>query len=208
VIVATVPVDPSREQARGWAVDELSRREYQANQPGLVERGIRWLLDQLDHVHLRGNPGPSLALGITVVLLAAVIGYAIWRAGGLGRQARRPSDDALFAGQGPLLPAEHRAAADRAAAAQDWNTAVLERFRAVVRELEERTVLVPQPGRTADEAARAGGHQLPDLAAALAAGARTFDDVRYGDRPGTAQGDAQLRALDTAVRRSRASVIG
>jgi len=198
-----VPVDPGREQARGWAVDELARPEYRAAQPSLAERVIRWLLDQLDRVHVGANPGVSLAIGIAVVLVAAVVAYAVWRAGGLGRQARRARAEGLFAGDGPRTAAEYRAAADRAAAAGDWRSAVLDRFRAVVRELEERTVLVPQPGRTADEAARAAAEQLPDLAGALESGARIFDDVRYGDRPATADGDAALRALDAAVATSR-----
>jgi len=80
---------------------------------------------------------------------------------------------------------------------------VVERFRAVARELEERAVLVAQPGRTADELAGEAGQLLPALAGQLAAGSSLFDDVRYGGRTGTPDADRQLRALDEAVRSAR-----
>jgi hypothetical protein len=79
----------------------------------------------------------------------------------------------------------------------------VERFRTVTRELEERAVLVPQPGRTADEVASDAGAWLPGLAQQLRAGATLFDDVRYGDRPAEPGAAAALRELDNAVRRAK-----
>ena len=96
-------------------------------------------------------------------------------------------------------PPQHRRLADEAAADQRWADAVRERFRAVVRTLDERTLLDDRPGRTADEAAREAGRVLPDLAAGLTAAARLFDDVTYGDADAGPADDARLRALDQAV---------
>jgi hypothetical protein len=107
--------------------------------------------------------------------------------------------DAVFEA-GPRTAAQHRADADRAAAAGDWRTAVLERFRAVVRELEERAVVPEQPGRTAGETAEAAGLRLPALAADLRAAARLFGDVRYGDHDAGPDADAGLRELDARLR--------
>ena len=109
---------------------------------------------------------------------------AFWVAGPVrARVAGRPrpwsssGDDARTA-------AELRAAADAAAARGDWSTAVLERFRAVVRSLEERALLDDRPGRTAHEAAEAAAARLPARAAELRRAARLFDDVCYGARRG------------------------
>lgn len=194
------PVTPDREQAARWAADELARREYQEARPGLLARAIRWLLDHVPD--LPEGPGSRwvLVLLLGVVVLAAV--YAVGRVGLARSAARRREAGGLF-GDVARSAAEHRAEADRAAAAGDWSTAVLERFRAVARELEERAVLGDQPGRTADELAREAGVGLPDLAEQLLAGAATFDEVRYGGLPGSPGADERLRTLDTAVRQAR-----
>ena len=108
-----------------------------------------------------------------------------------------------------LLPASaaHRAAADRHADRGEWTDAVLERFRAVARQLEERAIITPSTGRTADELAAEAALRLPQLGADLTASARTFDDVCYGHRPGTPEADARLRSLDESVRAARPAAL-
>jgi hypothetical protein len=198
-----VPLDPSREQARAWAVEELAGREYRTDEPGLVQRALQWLLDRLSGVEVPGGPVAAVGLVVLALVVAVVLGLVLRRVGLPGRTARRGGDRALYGATGPRSAAEHRAAAERAAAEGDVSTAVLERFRAVVRDLEERAVLTEQPGRTADEAARAAGALLPDLAGDLRAGARSFADVRYGDRAATPAAVDELARLDDAVRRAR-----
>ncbi|MGH8970009.1 MAG: DUF4129 domain-containing protein, partial [Actinomycetes bacterium] len=80
--------------------------------------------------------------------------------------------------------------------------------RAVVRGLEERSLLEPRPGRTADEAAAEGGAVLPDCARDLRQGAAIFDDVWYGGRAATAASHETLRRLDDRVRASRPVLTG
>jgi hypothetical protein len=197
-----VPVAPDRDTARSWAAEELSGREYQSARPGLLSRLGRWLLD-----HLSSLPGGFGGTGARFVLLAVVlvavvaIWYAVRRSGGFRLQARGQGG-AVF-GDRPRTAADHRAAAEAAEQVEDWRTAVVEWFRTVTRELEERAVLVPQPGRTADEVAADAGAWLPELAQRLRRGAELFDDVRYGDRPATSAGAADLRTLDDAVRRAK-----
>jgi len=79
----------------------------------------------------------------------------------------------------------------------------MDRFRAVVRSLEERVVLDVRPGRTADEAAAVAGVRFPAEAEALRRGARLFDDVCYGDVPAGPDDDARLRDLDQRLRALR-----
>jgi len=202
-----VPVDPGRDVATQWAARELARPEYQAARPGLLSRALTWLIERLSSLldGLPAGPGGAIGVGILLTLVVVAVAYALWRVGGVRSQARRRVDQ-LFADDAPRTAQEHREAADRAAAAGNWHTAVLERFRAVVRELEQRTVLAVQPGRTAAEAAQAAAAVLPALARDLNDGARVFDDVRYGDRAVGAEADATLRSLDQQVRQARVSI--
>jgi hypothetical protein len=142
-----------------------------------------------------------LALRVVVLPVGGTVVYAVQRSGGLRRQVRVTAE-AIF-GDPTRTAAGHRSAAETAERDEDWRTAVVERFRAVTRELEERAVLVPQPGRTADEVAVEAGTWLPDLADRLRHGAGMFDDVRYGDQPASADEATALRELDDAVRRAR-----
>jgi uncharacterized protein DUF4129 len=173
-----VPVQPDRDQAREWAVQELSRREYQEARPDPLERALRWVWDAINGISTDVGAPPLLGLLVVTIVIALVVTYAVRRAGGLHGTARRRT--------APVLPtrhttaADHRAAAERHADAEEWDQAVVEQFRAVARELEERALLSPQPGRTALEVAREAGKSRPDLAADLLKAARSFDDVSYG----------------------------
>ncbi len=55
----------------------------------------------------------------------------------------------------------------------------------MARGLEENGTLDPAPGRTANELARDAAERLPALAAELSRAATAFNDVTYGERPGT-----------------------
>ena len=198
---ADVPVQPGREQAHAWAASELAHREYDAGRPGLLARLLTWLLDRLQALPGPGNGLSTVLIVVLLVFLIAAVGWALHRAGGLRRDPAPTERPGLGGTTRPA--ADHRSEADRLAAAGDWAGAVLERFRAVARRLEEEAVLVPQPSRTADEVAREAGARLPEVADGLAAAARLFDGVRYGGRPASAGDDARLRELDAGVARAR-----
>jgi hypothetical protein len=196
----TVPRGPARDAAR----DELLNPAYHRHDPSLVQRAMSWLDEQIGR--LFGKDGESMAGGSTgavlAVLLAAVVVAAVWwRLGAPRREARTTA--ALFAHRGPRTAEQHRAEAAARAAAGDWPQAVREQMRALVRALEERTVLDVRPGRTADEAAAEAGRALPDHAAALTAAARTFDDIAYGDRTADRAAYEGLLALDRTLGATR-----
>jgi hypothetical protein len=198
---AEVPVEPTREQAQQWAVEELTRREYAEQRPGVIEQLLDWIMSRLQ-VPIPTSQGTGTAFAIIVGVVLVLVVIAVLVANRALRRPRAIDPGAVFDTAGGS-PTTYRDAADAAAARGDWRTAVVERFRAVVRELEERAVLVPAPGRTADEAAAEAARWLPELAAALRTGARAFDDVRYGDRDADASADAALRHLDEQVRAAR-----
>lgn len=203
-----VPVDLSRDEAREAARRELADPAYSQDDPGLLERlliwveqGLRELLAQAAAATPGGWQG-LLVLAILIVVIAAVVRY---RLGPLARRAARSRDD-LF-GTAELTADDHRRAADRAAARQDWADAVRERLRAIIRDLEERDLLDPRPGRTADEAARDAGGVLPELRQDLLRAASVFDEVWYGGRPATPAMHETLRDLDSRVARSRPAAV-
>jgi hypothetical protein len=95
--------------------------------------------------------------------------------------------------------ARMRRDAEVAARSGDWETAIRERFHAVVTLLDERGLLPERPERTADEAAFDAGLVLPAHAQVLAGAARAFDDVEYGRYQGTAEGYELISRVDEAV---------
>ena len=196
-----VPVVPDAAQGRAWARQELAGPGYE--RPGLVRRGLEWLVDHLQQLPLPHGSGSALTAGVLLLVVAAVVAWALRRGGGPLARRGPSAGDAVFEG-GSRSAQHHRADADRAAAGGDWRTAVLERFRAVVRELEERGVVPEQPGRTAGETADAAAVRMPLLAVDLRGAARLFGDVRYGGRNPGPGGDAALRELDARIRAARA----
>ncbi|MEV7021708.1 DUF4129 domain-containing protein [Kitasatospora sp. NPDC093558] len=196
----TVPRDPARDAAR----DELLNAEYHRHDPSLVQRVLNWLNEQfseaLDAISGNGTSGTT-GLVFFLVVAALVAAALWWRLGAPKRSARTTLD--VYGTDGPRTAAQHRADAARHAAAGQWADAVREQMRALVRALEERTLLDPRPGRTADEAAAEAGRALPEHAAALASAARAFDDIAFGERTADQAAYASLRDLDQALERTR-----
>ena len=201
-VVGGVPVDPDAATARRWAVEELLDPVYH-EQRSLLTRLVDWLAELLAGLRTPAALSPFAVLAVVGVVVAVVV-IAFLVAGPVRVSRRGGADRSVLADDDTRTAAEIRAAAATAAAAGDWATAVLERFRAIVRGLEERTVLDERAARTAHEAALAAAARLPALASELVAAGRTFDDVAYGDVPATAQDEVRLRGLDARVQDARA----
>jgi Domain of unknown function (DUF4129) len=201
-----VPVDLDRSAAARAAREELAKQVYSAGRPGLRERVLHWVYDHLvdlfDRVSGVSPGGYAGVLVVVVVLVVAAVALRL-RIGPMRRASS--SETPLFVGQARTA-AEHRAAADAHATEGRWAEAVRDRLRAVITGLEERTLLEPRPGRTADEAAADAGAVVPECAADLRAAASAFDEIWYGSRPADATHDALLRSLDDRVRASRPAV--
>ncbi|GAA3541235.1 DUF4129 domain-containing protein [Amycolatopsis ultiminotia] len=206
-LLTDVPVDIDRDPARLRAVEELRDPAYAAARPGLVQQVLQWLGQRLSDLieALNGVPGGPLGLLLVLGLLIVLAVVVRLRVGKVGRAAQ--SAGQVFAGRRQSAD-EYRRAAEAAAARGQFADAVRERFRALVRGLEERTLLDARSGRTADEAAAEAGVLLPDLAADLFAAARLFDDVHYGGRSGTEAGYRALAGLDDRVRAARPVLVG
>lgn len=198
-----VPVDLGREEAQRAAREELSKEIYREAEPSWLDRLINRFFEELAELLAKaGDAAPGGSVGLAVIVLLVLIAVVAIRlkVGPLARTAA--GDTSLFAGR-PRSSRDYRAAADAHASAGEWAAAVRERMRAIIRSLEERDVLDPRPGRTADEGAREAGAVLPACAAQLRAAARAFDDIWYGGRTATAAADAQLREIDQLVQAAR-----
>jgi Flp pilus assembly protein TadB len=143
---------------------------------------------------------------MAAIVLAAVVvlgaGIAVLVTGPIRRSRSTSKGSDIFADT-TLSAAEHRRAADVAADRGEWREAVLERFRAIVRSLEERVILDERPGRTAHEAAADSAAALPGLAVELRRASTVFDDVCYGSGRATRETDAALRSLDQEIRTAK-----
>ncbi|WP_082543031.1 DUF4129 domain-containing protein [Microbacterium sp. Root53] len=198
-------LDPDRDEAREWAERELADPAYDAAEPTLIDRIARTIADFFtDLLTPRGDLEWSPVLAVAAVVLAiglVVAAVLIW---GRPRLAHRTAERSalLFGEAESRSAAELRAAAASHAAAGEWDAAVVVRFRALARGLEERGVLEAPPGTTAQGLARRAVPAFPPEEAALHDAARAFDDVRYLRRPGTAELYAAVAALDERLART------
>ncbi|MFF7362511.1 DUF4129 domain-containing protein [Streptomyces sp. NPDC008125] len=199
-----IPVDTPRVPAREAAENELSKGMYHESDPGLLRRALDSFWDWVGGLFdSAAGIAPGGPLGVLVLVVLAIgLATALWWRLGTPKRAAGPAKS-LFRESGPRGAAEHRAAAERHAAALRWTEAVQERTRAIVRSLEERALLDPRPGRTADEAAEEAGRRLPDHASRLRAAARTFDALTYGGRTADETAYLTVRTLDSDLDATR-----
>ena len=200
-MIAVVGPPVTRSSARDAARQELSKAVYHRNDDPWPIRLFHWLGDWMSRItddvtrHAPGGGAGAVALLVLIVALALV---ARWRLGPLQRTRRRLSD--VVDVQRPTTAEDHRARAETAATSGRWDEAVVERMRAVARELEERGVLDARPGRTADELAAEVARERPDVATSLREAVTTFDGVVYGGRAANRTSyDAVVAADDAAT---------
>jgi hypothetical protein len=188
-----------REAAQQLARAELSKPEYH-HHVSLVQAVVMAIIDFLTRVvNAAGDavPGGWWAL-VALAALAVIVtaGVLNW----IGPLARAHRGAGPLAAEGEARTARHhRREAQRLAGAGDYTAAIIECVRAIAAELEERGTLPPRIGRTADEFAAEAGRALPAHADALRDAARQFDDIRYGQRPGSRAGYERLSELDRLI---------
>jgi hypothetical protein len=191
-------IDVDRDTAHQAAQRELDKPIYPKG--SLTQRLYEWIHDLLFRFIEKGSsvPGGWFTLSVLFVLLIVAIVVAI-RVARLTIRTRRGGDYQLF-DTGQLSADQHRAIAERFAVEGNWAAAIRHRLRAVARSLEEARILDPAPGRTANELAADAGARLPRLAPELSEAATVFNDVAYGERPGTPAGYQLIAGLDDHLR--------
>ena len=191
-------IDIDRDAAHEAAQRELAKPIYP--KASLTERLSDWLDDLLYRIVQEGSslPGGWFTISVLVIILATAVVVAV-RIARRTMRTNRGGGHALFDTH-ELSAAQHRATAEQYAAAGNWAAAIRHRLRAVARQLEEDGVLNPVPGRTATELAKDAGAAVPDLAGELRQAADAFNDVTYGERPGTEPAYRMIADLDNHLR--------
>jgi hypothetical protein len=193
-----VSVEIDRDAAHDAAQNELSKPIYPKG--SLTDRLEDWLSQLVYKLIVEASSVPGGWFTLTVILLlVAVAAVVAVRIAMRTIRTNRGRESALFGG-GELTSAEHRATAEQLAAQGNWPAAIRHRLRAVARHLEETGVLNPVPGRTATELARDAGAATPGLTGELRRAAEVFNDVTYGERPGTESGYRLIADLDDHLR--------
>lgn len=201
-----IPIRIGRDEAQRRAAEELGKAKYGGTPDWLdgvanrLDTFLQRILDVLLPFLLRergGGGGVNWGFVLAVALILVAIALVVWRIGlprwqkrqrvaSLDLDPRRGADD-------------YRRLAEGHATQEDWADAVRDRFRAVVRELELRTILDERPARTASEAAYHASRALPSCAEPLRSGAEAFNAVSYGDRRADQADYAQMIRLDQQV---------
>lgn len=189
-------VDIDRDAAHEAAQRELDKPIYP--RASLTDRLSDWLNELVHRIAEGGSAVPGGWFTVAVLLLLVVVAVVV--AVRIARRTMRTDrgDHSLYGGH-DLGAAEHRSTAEQHAAAGQWALAIRHRLRAIARQLEESGVLPPGPGRTATELALDAGLAMPQLAGEFREAATSFNDVTYGDRPGTEPAYRAVAALDDHI---------
>lgn len=191
-------IDIDRDAAHRAAQDELNKPIY--SKGSSADQFLDWLNDLIYRMLQKTAtvPGGWFTATVLLILLAIAV-FVAFHVARRTMRARHGGDQLLFEAA-QLTAAQHRATAESYAAEGDWAAAIRHRLRAVARQLEETGVLAAAPGRTANELARDAGTALPHLADELSEAATAFNDVTYGEQPGTRAAYQMIADLDDHLR--------
>lgn len=199
---------PDREEAARAAHDELQRAIYQEHQ-NLLTNGIYEILIRITKLFDHVGPGVSLNRTIliiaTLILILVIVGLLV-RPLTETLAGRRSISSTVFDDDRSAQQLD--AAADAAALAEDWPTALVERFRALVRSLDEADIIVDSPGLTAREAMLSAAIPAPHIKTELLAAGKLFDDVRYGRYTAQKADHDRIVGLRAQVIAAKNSLVG
>jgi hypothetical protein len=187
---AEAAAPPSDEAMRSLV--ERAYRGVGATQPGLFDRirlavlsGIAWVIDRL--VHARGL-GSILVWGVAVGLAAGLV--LLLRRGTVPDRAEPRADAAE-------PDVDWEALAEEARRRGDLEGAVHASFRALVKALSARGIVLDEPSVTAGECRAATAGRRPATATSVAEATASFERVVYGM---VAPRDEDVEVLTRAVR--------
>lgn len=193
---------PDGDEAQRWAEQELAEQEYQAAKPTWFDRFVSDVIEWLFGLFTPDGSGSVAPVAITlivIVLIAAlVVALLVWGRPRASQAVRRRTD--LLGERDDRTAAQLRSDAERRAREQDWDAAVVLRFRALARGLIERDLIDPTPGATAQGIARESAGPFPGFGDRLHDAATAFDSVRYLRVPATEADYRALSATDDDLR--------
>lgn len=193
---------PDGDEAQRWAEDELAKHEYQAAKPTWFDQLISDIVEWFGALFSGDGSGTVAPFAITVIVVvlvaALIVALLVWGRPRASRGVRRR--ESLLGERDDRTAAQLRAESERRAREQDWDAAVVLRFRALARGLLERDLIDPAPGATAQGIAREANGPFPDFAERLHSAATAFDAVRYLRASATESDYRALAATDAELR--------
>ena len=195
-------LDPTPAEARDWLEQELHGSDYQ--DPWL-DSVTRWILDRLRTLLAgAGNlAGSGLSAVITVLVALVVIALLVWVLPKVRRESVAVRGGGAVLEDQTITARAYRALAAEALRDGRFDDAALDGFRAIAKDMSDRTLLDDAPGRTAHEVSLALAQPFPDHADRLARAADAFDSVRYGHRRATADQAGEVQRLDAELVKTR-----
>lgn len=180
-MIPTAPPDP--DEARSEVLEELAKPEYRQGE-GFVDWLLRtleeWLAQLMDGIG--ASPAAQGVLTVLAVLLLVLAAVLVARRTGWLRRSAALRVDASLTAAARASGSELRERAREAIDAGRHDDGAVLALRALVRDLEERTLLEVTDGMTAHEAATAAARPYPDLRPRLLRGAAAFDTAAYSVR--------------------------
>lgn len=193
---APPPLDP--DEARSRTLEELSKPEYD-DSPGFIAwlLGVieDWLISVLDGID--GSSATQAGIAVLVLIALFAVVFLVLRRTGMIRRGHALAVVSELDAEPVLSGAQLRDSAREAIDAGRLDDGTVLALRALVRDLEERTLLDVSAGMTAHEAAAQSAVPFPELRGRLQRGAVAFDTAAYSHRAATAkQADDLLRLAE------------
>jgi hypothetical protein len=159
----------------------------------------RWITDQLGKLLDGASHLAGLSAGITALIALVVIALLAWILPKVRRERVVAGSDGVVLDDVTITARLYRSMAAQAIRDGRYDDAVLDRFRAIAKDMSDRRVLNDAPGRTAHEVSVTLASPFPDHADRLARAADLFDSVRYGHRHASAHQAGQIQDLDAEL---------
>lgn len=202
-MIPLAPPDVDPDEARRRVLEELSKSEYD-DSPGFVTwlLGLLedWLMGVLDGID--GSSAAQAGIFVLVAVLLAGVAFLVLRRTGMIRRGAELTVETALDAQEALSAAQLRDAAREAIDTGRTDDATVLAMRALVRDLDERTLLDVTDGMTAHEAAGAAATPFPDLRSRLHLGAEAFDSAAYSFRSVSAKQAEDLVRLTEYIAES------
>ena len=183
-------LDPTPPEARDWLARELQGSDYQES---WLQSALHWIGRLLDGA---GGGGTAFSLVVTVLVAVVVIALLAWVLPKVRREPRAARSAGAVLDDRTISARTYRERATQALRDGRYDDVVVDGFRAIAKDMSDRTLLDDAPGSTAHEASVALAPCFPDHADRLARAADLFDAVRYGHRRATADQAGQVQHLD------------
>jgi hypothetical protein len=193
-------LNPTPPEARTWLRQELHGSGYQGSWFDSVSR---WILEQLQKLLDGVGNRPGISPVVTALIAVIVIGLLVWILPKVRRERVVAEADRAVLEDLTITARRYRELAGQALGDERYDDAVLDGFRAIAKEMSDRTIVDDAPGRTAHEVSLALAAPFPDHADRLAGAADLFDAVRYGHRRANAEQAGQVQQLDAELVRTR-----